>query len=226
MTKGKLIVIDGGDGAGKRTQTGLLEDRLRSEGLVVAKFAFPRYEQYFGRMIRQFLNGDFGDPTKIDPKMTSLLYAMDRMQAAPEINGALDSGAVVLCDRYTQSNMAYQAAKIDDETQRIAFLAWLEDLEYNQLEVPRSDLAFYLQTSVAVSQRLIQERAGADATRAVDAHESNVDYQTRVAETYRWLAGRDAHWCLVDCLDGTSQMRLPQEIHREVYERAIEVIRN
>src|SRR3989338_11474451 len=99
MRKGKLIVIDGADGTGKQTQTQMLEERLNLEGLSVAKFAFPRYDQYFGRMIRKYLEGHFGDPTKIDPRLASLLYALYRMGASPEIKKLLERDTYIICDR-------------------------------------------------------------------------------------------------------------------------------
>jgi len=49
MTQGKLIVIDGTDGAGKETQTNLLKARLNSEGVHVVKYSFPNYDSIYGK---------------------------------------------------------------------------------------------------------------------------------------------------------------------------------
>ncbi len=221
MRKGKLIVIDGADGTGKQTQTAMLEERLKLEGFKTEKFAFPRYDQYFGRMVKRYLEGQFGDPTKINPRLASLLYALDRMDAAPKIKELLEGGAYVLCDRYIESNMGFQAAKIDGESERKTFLLWLEDLEYNQLGVPKSDLVFYLHASADISQRLMKEREESTGTLA-DGHESNLDFQKRVVETYRWLAGNYSHWRLINCLDSAGSMRTREDIHVEIYTKVKE----
>ncbi len=225
MTRGKLIVIEGADGTGKQTQAALLEERLRTEGFAVSKFAFPRYSLYFGGMIREYLGGYFGNPTQINPKLASLLYALDRMGAAPEIKSLLDAGTQVLCDRYVESNMGFQTAKIDDEAEKEKFLIWLEDLEHNQLGIPRSDLVFYLHTSVNVSQALIRGRSGV-STRHLDGHEKDMDYQQKVFDTYSWIASREEHskWCFIDCLREDGTMRSKEEIHETLYIKSLEVI--
>lgn len=225
MTRGKLIVIEGADGTGKQTQAALLEERLRTEGFAVEKFAFPRYDLYFGRMIKEYLEGHFGNPTEINPQLASLLYSLDRMDAAPEIKRLIDSGTHVICDRFIESNMGFQAAKIYSEVARENFLIWLEDLEHNRMGVPRSDLVFYLHTSVEVSQALIKERSEG-SSRHLDGHEEDIDYQQRVFDTYKWIASRREHskWCLIDCLREDGTMGSREEIHETLYKKSFEVI--
>ena len=92
MERGKLIVIDGTDGAGKETQTKLLEERLNAEGIHVIKYSFPNYDSIYGKMISQYLQGDFGKSTEVHPKLASILYALDRGMVADEMTGHLESG--------------------------------------------------------------------------------------------------------------------------------------
>ena len=116
MKKGKLIVFDGGDAVGKKTQSDKLTARLISENFPLMTYSFPQYETHFGKMVKQYLNGEFGNPVNINPKMASLLYALDRQQAAPSIRQSLESGTNVLCNRYIESNMGFQSAKIKNGT--------------------------------------------------------------------------------------------------------------
>ena len=78
---GKLIAIEGIDGSGKRTQVDLLEKALIAGGHSVYSTGFPQYDSWFGKMVGQFLNGDFGALETVDPHFSALLYAGDRFEA-------------------------------------------------------------------------------------------------------------------------------------------------
>ena len=60
MAKGKLFIIEAGDGSGKETQTRLLGERLVREGRRVVSVAFPDYEADSSMLVRMYLRGDFG----------------------------------------------------------------------------------------------------------------------------------------------------------------------
>ncbi len=83
--RGKFIVIEGVDGAGKRTQTDLLTRALEARNIPLARFGFPRYESTFGQLVARFLNGEFGQLENVDPHFSALLYAADRLEAKPEL---------------------------------------------------------------------------------------------------------------------------------------------
>src|SRR5262245_7692898 len=105
-TRGKLIAVEGIDGSGKGTQVRLLARELGSQGYRVLSTGFPQYESWFGKMVGQFLNGDFGPLDSVDPHFTALLYAGDRFECKQPIVEALESGGIVLADRYIASNLA------------------------------------------------------------------------------------------------------------------------
>src|SRR5580693_10002111 len=109
---GKLIAIEGIDGSGKRTQVALLEKALAAKGHAVYCTGFPQYDSWFGKMVGQFLNGDFGALESVDPHFSALLYAGDRFQAKPRLEAALNEGKVVLADGYIGSNLAHQTARV------------------------------------------------------------------------------------------------------------------
>ena len=85
----------------------------------------------------RYLNGDYGGLNEVSPQKASLFYAMDRFEAASEMRAALKDGKLIVCNRYTASNMAYQSAKIADPEERRRFLAWLLEMEFGILGIPR-----------------------------------------------------------------------------------------
>src|SRR5579864_9040131 len=98
--RGKFIVFEGIDGSGKRTQMEMLARALGSQGIEFVQMSFPRYDGFFGKMVGQFLNGDFGPLEAVDPHFSALLYAGDRFESQPKMDAALASGKTLLADRY------------------------------------------------------------------------------------------------------------------------------
>ncbi|MCI9887052.1 dTMP kinase [Micrococcales bacterium 31B] len=99
-----FIVFEGGDGAGKSTQVGLLAQWLREQNVQVEETRQPGGTR-LGASIRDLLlHGD-----SMTARAEALLYAADRAQHVAEVvRPALDANKVVLCDRYIDSSAAYQ----------------------------------------------------------------------------------------------------------------------
>ena len=114
-TRGKLIALEGIDASGKRTQLDLLASALNARGLDTFRISFPRYETFYGKLVGRYLNGDFGALDAVDPHLSALLYAGDRLEAKPEMDAALSAGKIGLADRYIGSNMAHQSARVPPE---------------------------------------------------------------------------------------------------------------
>ena len=148
--KGKLIVIEGTNSSGKQTQSKLLFERLKEEGIECARSSFPDYESPTGKIIGECIlgknnNSFFKEGTSnIPPKVAALYYAADRAYNIDKINSLLDNGVNVILDRYVESNMAYQAAKFNDMNDKINMLLWMEQLEFNLLDLPRPDKVIFL----------------------------------------------------------------------------------
>jgi dTMP kinase len=107
----KLLVIEGVDGAGKSTQIKMLQNFFTNMGFSNEYLHFPRTDApYFGELIARFLRGEFGSLNEVDPYLVAMLYAGDRKDASEMISRWLDEGKIVLLDRYTYSNIAYQCA--------------------------------------------------------------------------------------------------------------------
>jgi len=103
-TRGVFVVLEGGDGCGKSTQTQLLISRLRDLGREVVATREPGATEA-GVAIRSLVLGG-GD---LDARTEALLIAADRAQHAAEVvRPALGRGAVVVSDRYIPSSLAYQ----------------------------------------------------------------------------------------------------------------------
>lgn len=216
MSRGKLIVIEGIDGAGKGTQADLLARALRERGVPFVRFSFPRYESSFGRLIARFLNGEFGPLPAVDAHFSALLYAGDRLEAKPDLEAALHSGQAVLTDRYIASNLAHQAARVPAE-RRPEFISWLRQLEYGIYGLPAEDLVIYLRISAREGHRLVGlKSARSYTTRSRDLQESDLLHLNEAALVYDQLA-QAPNWVTIDCFDAQSgKHRTPEEIHHDV----------
>ena len=214
--RGKLIVFEGIDGSGKRTQLGLLAAALTARGVALAQVSFPRYEGFFGRLVARFLNGEFGALADVDPHFSALLYAGDRFEAKSQLESALAGGKIVLADRYIASNLAHQGARVPRE-KRAEFLAWLKQLEYEIYGLPPEDLVIYLRVPVAEAHRLVGEKAARGYTSLRrDLQEADLAHLRGAAEVYDELA-RQPNWMRVECRDAsTGALRAPEVIHRGI----------
>jgi dTMP kinase len=217
MSRGKLIVIEGIDGAGKGTQADLLGKALKQRGIPSVRFGFPRYESSFGQLIGQFLNGDFGPLSAVDAHFSALLYAGDRFEAKPELEAALASGHTVFADRYIASNLAHQAARVPAE-KRSEFIAWLRHLEYRIYRLPAEDLVIYLRLPANEGQRRVglKSQRGYTAMQR-DLQESDLSHLQEAAKIYDQLAG-EANWVTVECFHKDGKQKTPGQIHQAVLE--------
>ena len=103
---GLLISFEGGDGAGKTTQIGLLVPQLEREGVEVLTTREPGGTGLGAEIRRLLLHSGH-----VAPRAEALLYAADRAHHVDTlIRPALARGAVVLTDRYLDSSVAYQGA--------------------------------------------------------------------------------------------------------------------
>lgn len=196
-----LIALEGIDGSGKGTQAKALADGLAKAGHAVDLLSFPNYTTtFFGHEVGRYLNGEFGSLDAVPIEFAALLYAGDRLELRERIVNALRTGTVVVCDRYTPSNLAHQAGKVSG-ADREARIAWIERLEYEVFHLPRPDLVFWLDMPVAQAMALVAKKsARAYTTATYDIHEASRTYLTGVRGVYADLAGRPS-WVPVACLD-------------------------
>ncbi|MDB5185869.1 MAG: putative thymidylate synthase [Candidatus Saccharibacteria bacterium] len=182
---GLFLVIEGTDGSGKGTQFKLLIDRLTQEGYEVATFDFPQYGQPSSYFVREYLNGNYGSAEDVGPYTGSLFYALDRYQAAPKIREALEQGKVVLANRFTGSNMAHQGTKFDHAEERRGYFIWLDNLEFQMLDIPRPDKSFVLRVPAEIAQTLVDQKEKRDYTdKKRDLHEADLGHLKRAVDVY------------------------------------------
>ena len=207
---GTLIAIEGIDGSGKRTQVALLEKALAAKGHAVYSTGFPQYDSWFGKMVGQFLNGDFGALETVDPHFSALLYAGDRFEAIPRLEAALHEGKIVLVDRYIGSNLAHQTARVADKD-RHAFTSWIEHLEYGIYNLPREALVLYLRVPPRQAQELVGRKSARSYTTAKqDLLEASLRHLEDAAAMYDQLARRP-NWKTILCYDEARATMRPQK---------------
>jgi dTMP kinase len=194
-----LIVIEGVDGAGKRTLTKGLLAALQSAGKSVTTLAFPRYGcSVAADIAAEALHGEHGDLASSVYGM-AMLFAFDRASAVDHIAGLLRGHDVVILDRYVASNAAYSAARLhQDATGKM--VAWVHQLEYHRLRLPQPDWQVLLNVSAELAGQRARRRASREPSRARDAYERDAELQQRTGAVYAGLAaaGWGGRWLVVD----------------------------
>lgn len=216
MEKGKLIVIEGTDCSGKKTQSILLVKKLNAMGIKAINLSFPMYDTPTGKIVGgPYLgrkeNGEcwFEEgPVNVDPKIACLYYAADRKYNFPKVKEFLDQGYYVVLDRYVSSNMAHQGSKINDSDDRFNLFKWIDKLEYWLLELPKADITIFLHVPYILSKELHKNRE------FTDGHEKSEIYQKNTEKTYMELASL-YNWDVIDCCN-EGKLRSIEEINQDI----------
>ncbi len=230
MTQGKIILIEGTDCSGKETQTNLLLEKLVKNNILCKKMSFPRYNTPTGRIIGQCYLGKknlgkgdvgwFGDASNLDAKAACLYYAADRFVASQEIKNIINSGKHLILDRYAESNMAHQGGKEKDMNKRIKLINFVNNLEYNLLNLPKPDSIIFLYMPYQVSMELKKEH-----NEEADLHESDINHIKNAEETYLMLSEKRG-WTKIECAPDKTKnsLKTPEEISKEVYDSIIKIL--
>lgn len=204
VKRGRLIIIEGTDGCGKKTQADLLVKRFRKSGKKVQTIDFPQYENnFFGKLIGECLAGEHGDFAKLDPRIASVLYAADRFESSKRIEEWLRSGKMVVVDRYANSNQTHQGGKILDSRKRREFLEWLDEMEFKIFKIPKPDAIVYLNVPLRLSLELL-ENGDAKKRKAYlngkkDAHESDPQHLMNAKRSALNLVKENNNWIDIKC---------------------------
>jgi dTMP kinase len=186
--KGYLVCVEGLDGCGKTTQTGLLVRWLRSRGYRVLRTAEPTRGPV-GRLIRRGLRE--GMPAEVE----ALLFAADRMEHLHRvILPALGEGRVVVSERGPYSSLAYQCARGLEE-------GWIREL--NRF-FPRPDLTLFLDVP---PEECLKRMGG----KRLDLFEKDLAFQRRVRRRYLELVRKGE----VERVEGRGGVEEVQERMRE-----------
>ncbi len=146
VKRGKFIVFEGIDGAGKTTQINLLANYLREQGRAVYCTAEPT-ESVSGGLLRDALSG----VTRRTICEMAAMFVFDRINHnVNPVNGIqkmLADGFDVICDRYYYSSLAYQGSGTDPE--------WVSNMNLNCPEIMRPDVCIFLDLTPAQSMARI-----------------------------------------------------------------------
>jgi len=182
-----IIVIEGGDQAGKKTQSKLLVKALKKNKIKTKLFSFPDYSTPIGKEIKRYLLG----LRKFSPQTIHCLLAANRWEKLDDIKKALTKNSILVMNRYYQSNLVYgvvNGLKLD----------WLENLDTG---LPKADLVIILDTS--------QKESFNRKKTYRDQFEKNKAFSQKILNTYRTLA-KKKKWKIVDAT------KTKEEVHQNI----------
>lgn len=182
VTEGRFITLEGGEGAGKSTQARRLAQALRDAGHRVLETREPGGAPGAEVLRTLLLHGT----VEFVPQAQTLLHFAARAEhLARTIRPALAAGSWVVCDRFSDSTMAYQGYGHGVERAQIAALATMLGTA--------PDLTLVLDVSAAVAaQRLAGRGRAADRYEALDAA-----FHERVRQGFRDIAANASARCVV-----------------------------
>ena len=178
-----IITFEGGDQAGKKTQSAMLQKRLRSAKIKTQLFSFPDYSTPIGKEINRYLHGKRKYPTQV----IHCLLAANRWEKAAEIKKAQEKNSVVIMNRYRESNLVYGLAnglKLD----------WLEKLDDG---LPKSDLVIILDVQ--------QKESFARKKQNRDKFEKDKQFYSKISQGYKRLA-KKKRWRIVNASQSKTEV--------------------
>ena len=223
---GLFIVIEGIDYTGKETQSKFLTRRLKNQKTKVAYFDFPQYGQRSAVLAEDYLAGEYGEATKIDPVVVSLFYALDRFAASNKIKQALSKGRVVVSNRFSASSLGHQGGKFRSLKDKKIYWNWLLNFEHKILHIPNPDVSFILMIPLEVSLKLKKQRNKSKFSSAtkikvvVDQHERDSQHLKNARQSYLQLARTyPRQYKIIDCYDKQNHSILPiKVIHEKIWQ--------
>ncbi len=198
MTRGKFITFEGCDGCGKSTQLKLISDYLTKENI---PHIFTR-EPGGGKIseqIREILLS--GKNLEMTDECEALLYAAARVQhLSDRVEPALAAGQLVICDRYVDSSIAYQAFA------RGLGREFVEKINAYALEKYLPDVTVFIDLT---PEAAFKRKHGADENDRMEL--AGMEFHKRVHEGYKTVAAEQPE--RVVCVDGN---KTPQEIFEDI----------
>lgn len=196
MRKGRIVVIEGMDKAGKTTQSRVLVSALRNKGKLCASLDFPDYSTPIGREIKSFLDGkrDYPDETKL------MLLSANRWERKEIIDRTLSNGTILVMNRYYHSNLAYGVSKNLE-------LDWLMTLDRG---LPKEDLCIVLEIRPTISE--------SRSKHAGDLFENDKDLLKNVYKNYRKLA-KLFNWKIIN------GERSKEEVSRDILDMVLKFVK-
>ena len=181
---GKLIVLEGMDGAGSEVQSKTLLEFLKEQSIPTERLYYPDYSGPIGNFIHDYLHSKHELPAISQ----FLMFAADIAKDKKKIEQWLKEDKWVICDRYFTSTLAYQCpeALTLDSALKIA----------EQLGIRKPDIVFFLKISPETSFERKKKEKGDD----IDRNEGDVELQQRMLVRYNGLASDNVfgRWVVLD----------------------------
>ena len=190
-----IIVIEGGDQAGKLTQSILLEKALKKQKIKTKLFHFPDYETPIGKEIRKYLDGK----RKFPPQVIHCLLAANRWEKLDAILASEEKNSVLIMNRYYHSNLVYGLANGLKQK-------WLESLDEG---LPKADLVILLDVTQKESfSRTPRNKIGGKVMKR-DMFEKNKEFSTKISNLYKIVA-KKKQWKIINA--NKSKIEVHEEI--------------
>ena len=182
-----IVVIEGGDQAGKKTQSYMLAKALKRQKLKTRIFNFPDYSTTLGKEIKKYLRGK----KKALPQVLHCLLAANRWEKLEEIQEANKKNSILIMNRYYQSNLVYGIVNGMKSK-------WLENLDSG---LPKADLVIVLDVSPNESFNRKKTKR--------DQFEKNKNFMKKIRRTYGVMA-RKRNWKIVDASN------FKEQVHKDI----------
>lgn len=203
MKKGLFITLEGADGCGKTTQLNLLKEYLTSKGYEIVVTREPGGKG-LGEKLREILLNYDGE---VSDRCEAFLYLADRAQNIDTIiKPAINSGKIVLCDRHTDSSVAYQGY---GREQNIDNINMLNELAVNGVH-PDLTIVFDIDTETSMA------RVGAEKDRLESA---GIEFHKRVRNGYLEIAKKNSQ--RIKVVDASQTI---EDVQRDVIKIVEEVL--
>ena len=207
-----FVVIDGVDASWKWTQLELLKEKLSSMWKTFSTYDFPQYEKESSFLVREYLSGALWKLDEITPKQASLLYAVDRFYVKNDILKDIKEKDFVLSNRYTTSNIVHQATKQETEQWQNDIISFIEEIEYDILNLPKPDKVLFLNMHIDIAWELNKKRGWWSGR---DIHE--LDYEYMKNSYYRALeVAKKLGWIIIKCYNDDKTPKTPQQINQYI----------
>jgi dTMP kinase len=180
---GLFLCFEGGDGSGKSTQRDRLYTALKAAGHEVVATREPGGSPSAERIRDILLRGDLG---ALDPRSELLLFTAARVEhLRSTVLPALARGAVVLCDRFLDSSLAYQGAGNGTDS------ALILELHRTFCGDIRPDLTFLLDGPSEALLARSKARLAAEGSGEDRYENAALDFHQRLSARYRALAAAE-----------------------------------
>lgn len=219
--RGKIITIEGLDGAGKSTQIDLLVKKLTSLNIKHKFIHFPMLNKgVYGELIAEYLRGEFGSIETVNPKLVALLFAEDRKEHKHQLLKWINEGYLIIMDRYVNSNIAFQCAKTKSVSDKAKLKKWILDFEFKVNNLPLPSSSFFLHVPFdIITSSLKRQRNGSDRdylNGKVDIHENSLVLQRKVYNEYLDLIAEQPNFFEIECFSSANKWLSPEEIHESI----------